>query len=243
VSIDDKLAKAIDILSIEGEVAVQDKMLRAAIAGIPYVGGSISSLITGQARQRLVQRAVEVFEVVGERLRHIDESLVDREFFDSEEFQTILALAIQQLQTTHDRRKIRLLASALANSGTKQFASDDRKETFMRLLRELTMDHILRSCQMEPRFEPDGPGPGFVDNPRGIDLLMMQQLASWGLVEESLQKRPAENRYGGEPTVEDFLWHVYKDVPIRRFQLSQLGRVFLAFIEQGDSPIHAEPGH
>jgi len=53
---------------------------------------------------------------------------------------TIIVLAVEQLQTTHDKQKLEMLANAVANSGTTAFSRDFRKELFLRIF------HSLAAC-------------------------------------------------------------------------------------------------
>ena len=68
----------------------------------------------------------------------IRESIPDDSVYGSEEFQTVLALAQEQLWTTHDREKLRLLAAALAHSGAKEFQADDKELMLRAFLRRNT---------------------------------------------------------------------------------------------------------
>lgn len=54
-----------------------------------------------------------------EEIESVEEQAIHKEFFESEEFQTLLALTIAQLQTTHDREKLKMLGKGLAHSGFK----------------------------------------------------------------------------------------------------------------------------
>ena len=65
----------------------------------------------------------------------------DADFYGSEEFQTLLALAQEQLWTTHDKKKLKMLAAALTNSGTEQFRNDD-KELMLRALRAVSPNDL-----------------------------------------------------------------------------------------------------
>jgi hypothetical protein len=65
------------------------------------------------------------------RLDEVDKSKVDKEWFLSEEFQTMLFEAARQVTATADRKKIALLGYALANGGITDFSTEDRKELFL----------------------------------------------------------------------------------------------------------------
>jgi hypothetical protein len=83
---------------------------------------------------------------IKERIEEIRESIPDDSYYGSEEFQTLLALAYEQLLTTHDRERLRLLAIALASSGCGIFHDDD-KEQLLRTFREVSLRdiHLLKT--------------------------------------------------------------------------------------------------
>jgi hypothetical protein len=55
----------------------------------------------------------DMFEHFSNRLRELGEENINREWFKSEEFQTLLFEALRQLHVTHDREKIEMLGVAL----------------------------------------------------------------------------------------------------------------------------------
>src|SRR5690349_2048903 len=103
MGIDDKLEKVLNEYQTEALITPGDRLLDAAINGIPFVGSSIAALFGGVARQRVQERTAEVFETMKEELDGIKEEAINKQFFETEEFQTLLALIIEQVQTTHDR--------------------------------------------------------------------------------------------------------------------------------------------
>jgi hypothetical protein len=198
MAIDDKLEKLLDRLSEESLVSHRDlELLSAAISAIPVASGPITALMSGQAKRRVVRRTVAMFDAMRERLERVDESKINKDFFETDEFQTLLALAIEQLQTSHDSEKIKMLAAALANGGIADFASENRKELFLRILRDLSVLHLKLLKTFLPRSDtPDGLpsnlrrrfGPTRRE-PKGDELAMLQKLVSNGLIEEWLQEK------------------------------------------------------
>jgi hypothetical protein len=106
--------------------------------------------MSGLAQKRLIERIVEVFQEVKSQLDEMDESQIQKEYFMTEEFQTLLTLVLQEIQTTHDRAKLRMLASALTNSGQTRFHGETRKELFVRTLRALSPEHIRTLNSLTP---------------------------------------------------------------------------------------------
>jgi len=77
----------------------------------------------------------DVVEHFTNRLRELGEEKIDREWFTSEEFQTLLFDALRQLQVTHDSAKLKMLGVGLANSGADRFKEEERKDLFIRFVR------------------------------------------------------------------------------------------------------------
>jgi hypothetical protein len=115
--------------------------LRTAISLIPYAGGAINEITGGLAQRRVQERLSAVFDALKDRLHSLGEEKVDREYFHSEEFQSLLYLLLEKLHTTHDKEKLRMFGNALGNSGNIDFRADD-KEQYARILRDLALSDI-----------------------------------------------------------------------------------------------------
>ena len=187
---------------------------------IPGAGAAIQSLLDGKARANVDRRWLELFIEMRMRIEKVRDSIPDQDYYGSEEFQTLLALAQEQLWTTHDREKQRLLAMALANSGTQDFKNDD-KELMLRALRAVspadlkTLNHenLKGWLPLTKRIEykPDILGS-------------LSRLASQGLVMEKFL-RPNPNTSNDQKLaslLEHGTW--------RTFQLSPFGERFLMFV-------------
>jgi hypothetical protein len=246
----------------EAKRMLQGKLVSSGIAGvlslIPGVGAAITELLTELAIQRTNNRVKEMFDYFTNRICDIGEEKVDREWFRSEEFQTLLYEAIQQLHVTHDQQKIEMLGVALANSGESEFKAEDRKDLFVRFVRELTMHHIKLLVELAPgppNFENFPPDPQIEEsmrreavyrwrwkhrprlNPQGDDLLALQMLHGYGLVEETRSssiKEPSISSISSAAQVSGMLKNLIKDIEnatiTRYFRLSPLGDAFLKFM-------------
>jgi hypothetical protein len=243
MAIDDKLEKVLDKLSQEATARTDLELLLAACAGIPGAGGPISSLMAGQAKRRVVRRTVEMFNAIRERLEQVEERNISKDFFESDEFQTLLALAIEQLQTSHDADKIKMLAAALANSGLEQFSSETRKELFVRIMRDLSIDHLRLLKALLPRSgTPDDLPPSVRRRfgptrrePKGEELAMLEKLVSNGLIEEWLEshRRGSMPSYssGANPSrIAKQLKDYIDQPPSRCFSISELGLDFVTYL-------------
>ena len=147
MSIDDKLQ--IYREQIEKEIQpdiqrdVKDMTVAGLLGALPVGGAAIQSLLSGRAQKRVWERFLEMLNEMKERLEAIRNSIPDEEYFGSEEFQTLLFLAIDQLQTTHDGEKRKMLAACLANSGCEKFSKDTAKEQYVRIMRDLSIQDLF----------------------------------------------------------------------------------------------------
>jgi hypothetical protein len=237
MSIDDKLEKTIESLSEEGTFNGVEENLLLLVSMIPIAGGSINSLLSGVAKRRVVDRATEVFGAVKERLEEVEESKIDRAFFETEEFQTLLTLVLEQLQTTHDKAKLQSLAAALVNGGLKEFSADTRKELFLRILRDLSPNqlHLLDSLRPSPQFESYLSDWPVRSNPKGEELAVLQSLAANGLVDQTLERARPPSLRADIQSIERLNSYLAK-APAIVFRLNSFGMDFLKFIGRPDIP-------
>jgi len=149
---------------------------------------------------------------------------------------TIIVLAVEQLQTTHDKQKLEMLANAVANSGTTAFSRDFRKELFLRIFHSLAPQHISELQRI--RMKKIGTVPGVmkdieVRGPRGEALAVLQTLAANGLVNEhqEFQSGIVPSRFSDEKQVKEVIEKFLRTPPMRCFKVSRLGEDFLKFFD------------
>jgi len=244
MAIDDKLEKILDAYQEDAVVSPGSLTIEAAISAIPLVGSSIASLVSGKAQARVRQRTVDVFSAMKEEIEAVEEQSINKEFFESEEFQTLLALAIEQLQTTHDREKLKMLGKSLAHSGFKTFGNESRKELFVRSLRDLTPVHIGLMAALLPQEHPDPRMNGAFWNNRPerqnydeVTKLLVQHLVALGFMVEMIapldtRKKQIRNILT-QPNPDDEQRRVVDLIskpPNVSYRVSLLGRDFLRFI-------------
>jgi hypothetical protein len=216
MTIDDPMEVRLREIKGNVDAALTNDLSAATVAVvlslIPGVGAAIQSLLDGRARASFEQRWLELFTEFSVRIEEIRASIPDASYYGSEEFQTLLFLALQQLITTHDRKKLKLLADALANSGATPFQDED-KELFLRLIRDLSVHDIsaLRDERLQSSFSPSSRVTYTAD-----EIAQFSRLASMGLLIEQ-----HTTGYGGGPGV------IGND---RHYQRAQLGSSLLRFI-------------
>jgi len=136
------MSAELDLFKKDSETTIQNIVLRSVVQGVPFIGSSIMEVFNGLAQRRAQERLNDMFDEVKKRLDSVGDEKIDREFFKSEEFQTLLFLLLERLHTTHDSEKLRMFGNALANSGNVDFKDDDR-EDYIRVLRDLSLKDLL----------------------------------------------------------------------------------------------------
>jgi len=100
VNLPDELDIELKRYKDDSGAAVQEIALRSMIAGVPLVGSSILEILNGLAQRRQQERLNDVFDALKNRLHELGDEKIDRKFFRSEEFQTLLFLLLERLHTT-----------------------------------------------------------------------------------------------------------------------------------------------
>jgi hypothetical protein len=227
-----------------------ESMAVALVAQVPLVGEAIKEMVTQLSFRRTHERMRNMFDEMTDQVNQLGEDKIDREWFKSEEFQTLLFEAMRQLHTTHDKQKIEMLGRALANSGALNLRDEGRKELFVQLVRELTPQHIRLLVMLQPRptivatmggdFEASEEyrwrNRGTI-TPDGENLLLSQMLSANGLLHENLTtieaRPPSVRNHSSIGEIDRALKEFAKELqrpPVRTFCLSELGRDFLRFV-------------
>ena len=258
MAIDDELEKSSVAAEIreESERTIQDMLVKSgaafAISRIPFgVGAAIKEMLTQLAMRRAYERMNAMFEEMAHQIQDLGEEKINRDWFQGEEFQTLLFEAFHQLHVTQDKHKIRMLGKALANSGATEFTEESRKELFLQIVRDLTPQHVALLRQLLPhakaapeatstppewwrwRQRPEIPG-------EASNLPIFQALAAHGLVEENLKsiepQEPSIGSFTSTDQIQRALRNFVKELrkaPVRTFRLSDLGVDFLKFVGSG----------
>jgi hypothetical protein len=221
-----KLERSIDRYKEAAHSSAGEIALRTTVSAIPYAGGPILELWNGVVERRVQERLNTVFAEMKGHLDTVDAEKVDRVFFDSEEFQTLLYLLIEKLHTTHEQAKLRMFGDALANSGNVEFKADD-KETFIRALRDLSAKDL--ETLNDERLKGWAPLTKRTEYAEEI-LSSLSRLASSGLVIEKFLK-PAPNA-----NTQQQLQSLLNSPPWRTFQITALGERFLQFVATPHEP-------
>jgi hypothetical protein len=116
--------------------------VRSIVQAIPYLGGVIDNIVTGKVTT--VQR--ERFELFIEELRDACVSLngekLDKGFIESDEFVDLFVNVSERVVRTHEDEKREALRNAFLKATTKDGSKGPFKEIAIRLIGDLTVDHM-----------------------------------------------------------------------------------------------------
>jgi hypothetical protein len=101
MSIDDPIEVNLEHLNRDLDAGIESGLTGATVASIlsliPGAGAAIQSLLDGRAKDNVQRRWVDLFVEMKKRIDEIRASIPDVTFYGSDEFQTLLALAQEQL--------------------------------------------------------------------------------------------------------------------------------------------------
>jgi hypothetical protein len=220
------MSAKLDLFKKDSETTIQNIVLRSVVQGVPFIGSSIMEVFNGLAQRRAQERLNDMFDEVKKRLDSVGDEKIDREFFKSEEFQTLLFLLLERLHTTHDSEKLRMFGNALANSGNVDFKDDDR-EDYIRVLRDLSLKDLL----ILNDFRLKGWTPHIHQIDYSADVLVsLARLHGMGLVNGNLKEK-ALDRIGNSRTENvQVISDMITQPPKMQYSVSTFGERFLRFV-------------
>jgi hypothetical protein len=130
----------------DSEVTVQKIAARSiiveAVWKTPFAGAAMLEVFNGLAQQRSQERLNKLFDQLKDSLGRLDEEKIDRDYFRSEEFQTLLFLLLEKLHTTHEDEKLRIFGRCLPIGAIRIL-----KETIKNSMFERSGISALRICK------------------------------------------------------------------------------------------------
>ncbi len=90
--------------------------MRAIVQAVPWAGGSVDTLLAWRAIYLNKQRVEELFSNISERLSNIEESTLNEDFLQSEEFFELLRSCIDVVSRTASEYKRNYVADFLAGT-------------------------------------------------------------------------------------------------------------------------------
>src|SRR5271157_2904116 len=197
-----------------GDVA--HALAKAAISGIPAVGGSAADLFGLVRAPPIERRRDQWFEKLHERLKEVEqrEGLKLEDLFTNEGFVSANLKAARIALSTHEEEKLEALRNAVLNVICDRSPDEETQAFFFQLIEPFTVTHIqvLRLFADGSSFPPQRRRE--LENRRNLTDPVVLELNARGLVEDP---RPfaARNRESDQPLVS------------HSWTLSPLGRQFL----------------
>jgi len=111
----DKILKATEN-AIEKAIKFHDSNPEIAnsIRQLPIIGFALDALISGLGKEFHEKRVVQTVQLLREEMSLIDESKVDTQFLNSEQFFDLIVMVLENSAKTRHREKVRLNCSNLA---------------------------------------------------------------------------------------------------------------------------------
>ena len=155
---------------------------KALVAAIPYVGGSIASLIGDYQAKRKHERLEHFFNSLQVDLNNLQEK-INNEFISTDDFLDVFEETSKKIVNERTEEKRLAFKNILLNAIISKDITYDRVEEFLRLLERLRPDHILfLSIFNDPlkfnleQGKPVSNGGGFSTS---IKQIMKQLLPNW----------------------------------------------------------------
>jgi CRISPR/Cas system CSM-associated protein Csm5 (group 7 of RAMP superfamily) len=115
---------------------------RALVAAIPYVGGTIDILLSGYPARRWQERVINLLDELKNKFEHINENQINKEYIQSDEFESLVIQIIQALQTTYEQEKISYFANILTNVAITPSLQNENAQRYVKIINELSGLHI-----------------------------------------------------------------------------------------------------
>lgn len=113
-------------------------LLRAGVAAIPWVGGSLDHLLfdrAGEIRMKNVEQAIDDMK---DCLDKIKEEKVSKEWFETEEALDMFKNLLIKIEFEKDKAKIKTLSNVYCLFGTNEHKDDPNKNAVLESLSKLT---------------------------------------------------------------------------------------------------------
>ena len=203
--------KADDML----ERAENEELVHGLLSLLP-AGGFLDSVLFRRIKQRARKRLEEFHLVFAKQLSDLDENKIDKDFLDSEEFDTLVMKVVARIVWEHSVEKRAFLRAVLLNSITVDFSRNPLKETILELLNEISPAHIKVLDAFSKNMVRENTGFNSVSDL--VKVINGMQEVDADAITYDLFKKGVLDR---EP--EEF--H-------RTFEISGLGKCLLAFINE-----------
>lgn len=112
--------------------------LRALVVAIPGIGSSLDVVLASEAPRIFRERTSKVLNDMKERMETVEDSAIDKEYLQTEEFFDLVLKALDSAIKTRDERKLRLYARILTESTIRSKKEGHSPEEYLDLIADLT---------------------------------------------------------------------------------------------------------
>lgn len=117
-------------------------VFRAMVSAIPYAGGALDHLLFDKADSIRSKNLSISFEALSNRLKKIEERLIDIDWFKSEEALAVIKVLNDKISFEPDRKKIQTLGELVAVYGLKENVPDKHKLQILDYIGNLSSSQI-----------------------------------------------------------------------------------------------------
>ena len=119
-----------------------ESWIRATVSAIPFVGGALDHLLFDKADEIRKRNIESSLDALSRKLEDIEESNVDKDWFNSEEALQVFRLLAETSQFEPSEPKRSVLGEIVAVSGTQKHSSDGRTLSVLEHLGRLSFVQI-----------------------------------------------------------------------------------------------------
>jgi len=117
-------------------------LIDGGLSLIPFLGSAISSSLDTRAFKLFEENSRKFSEEVHRLVEKMDDKKLDKKFIESDEFTSILMETLGRNARAYEEEKVKLFAKTLAGFTTVQGSQILYKEGFIRIIDELSIEHI-----------------------------------------------------------------------------------------------------
>jgi len=128
-------------------------ILRSMVNLIPYVGGAIDVLITTRIQEISWKRLNTYLDQLQKQFENVDESKINKEFLQSEEFYDLFLQTARASTRTRSEQKIKLFSSIIKNAITKEFSNPLSPEDLVSIIENLSENDIIFITILQEYFD------------------------------------------------------------------------------------------
>ncbi len=117
-------------------------LIDGGLSMIPLIGTIISSSLDTRSFQLFEKNSRQFAEEVRKQINELDNTKIDRDFLESDEFTYILLETLSRNAHTYEKEKVIFFATVFVNSIILPKSQVPFKEGIIKVLDELSVDHI-----------------------------------------------------------------------------------------------------